>query len=95
MLVTPRESGGNRNVNGNNPVRVELLFIPSYIILFAVPGMKSKVVFRRKTFNSTRFGLLFSNLSITPNKNWGSFIFIHLRWNYSAKSSLARSSAFH
>jgi len=46
MLMTPRKTGGNRNANGNNPVRVELLFTPSYVILFSVPGMKSKVVFR-------------------------------------------------
>lgn len=29
MLMAPRESGGNRNENGDNPVRVELLFIPN------------------------------------------------------------------
>jgi len=57
-----------------------------FIKVNSIDSLKSGVFiiyYRLISFNSTRFGLLVSKFAKAPNKNWGSFAFIHFRWNYS------------
>jgi len=75
MLVTLSAAGGKEYDNEPNPERVELLLVLNIL---------RQSQYLNNLIYSTRFGLRIRFCSLTPNKNWGSFIFIHLRWNFEA-----------